>query len=153
MCCSAVPLLDKVYNCKCVSLFVLQACGFEDQAAKHQTLLRSSSEPSQPTFQSTHTPDHVRTAGRRSTEENTPEQGQTNTDHCTDTHDDTQTHSTPEVTHTPQKPVGRGTVVKDKAQVTHVENEAKKDANMEPVEREESTGILRWVVLPVQTRE
>ncbi len=138
--------------------------------AKHQILSRSSSEPGQPTFRSTHAPDHIRTADRCHTEENTLEQDQTNTDHLadhyTDTHanDDAQTQSaaTAEVTRRhKQRPSGRDTVIKDSVQLTEgqvsVENETndhrledeegdkKKDTNMEPMEREETTDALRWV--------
>lgn len=144
-------------------LFVLQACEFQDQTTKHQILSRSSSEPSQPTFQSTHTPDHIRTGDECHTGENTPEHDQADTDHHADTNTShnaqTQTKVTSEVTHTQQKPTGRDTVIKDK---TWVENKAKdptsegketdnkKDTNMEPVEREEeSTDTVRWDILAI----
>ncbi|XP_044061161.1 MORC family CW-type zinc finger protein 3 isoform X2 [Siniperca chuatsi] len=127
----------------------LEVCRFQDQ--EHHIFSRSSSEPSQPTFQSTHTPGRIRTADRCHTEENTLEQDETNTDHLadyyTDTHDDAQTHGmvTAEVTHKQQKPIGRDTVIRDKTQVTEeqvlVENETNdhrdKDTNMELMEREE----------------
>ncbi|XP_042349543.1 MORC family CW-type zinc finger protein 3 [Plectropomus leopardus] len=103
----------------------LEVCGVQGQAAKHQILSRSTSEPSQPTFQSTHTPEHTSTAGQRHTEENTQQHDQTNTDHptenVTDTLDDAQTQSTVTAGDTQQRPVGRGTVIKDHT-VTHVEN-------------------------------
>lgn len=152
-------------------LFVLQVCAFQDQVSPHQILSRSSSEPSQPTFESTHTPDHIRTADQCHTKEIALEQDQTNTDqledYYTETHanDDAQTQSTvrAEVAHTQQKSDRRDTVIKDKAQVTveqvHVENETndhglegeesdkRKDTNMEPVEREENTNKIRWGML------
>ncbi|XP_051275480.1 MORC family CW-type zinc finger protein 3 [Dicentrarchus labrax] len=116
----------------------LEVCAFQDQVTKHQILSRSSSEPSQPTFQTTHTPHHMRTADQCLTE--------TNTDYYKDTH--TNDDSTAEVTHTQQKLTERDTVIKDKTQV-HVENETNdhsldsekrnrnKDTNMEPMERGE----------------
>ncbi|XP_070769276.1 MORC family CW-type zinc finger protein 3 [Enoplosus armatus] len=126
----------------------LEVCAFQDQVAKRQVLSRSSSEPSQPTFQSTHTPDHIRTA-----EENTLEDETAGdlADYYTHTNDDAQTQSAvaAEVTHTKQKLVGRDTVIKDTEGQVHVENEThdlqpeekerdkKKDSDMEPMEREE----------------
>ncbi|XP_034739098.1 MORC family CW-type zinc finger protein 3 isoform X1 [Etheostoma cragini] len=112
----------------------LEVCKFQNKVAEHQILSRSSSEPSQPTFQHTHMPDHKRTAGRCHTEENSPEQ--TSTDHLayhhTDTHIDDDAHR---VSHTPQKAVKRGTVIKDKTQVTHEENETN-DLSLEDKERD-----------------
>lgn len=136
-------------------MFVLQ-----NEVAEHQILSRSSSEPSQSTFQHTHTPDHIRTAGRCHTEENTPEQ--TGPDHLAYHHTDTDVYDDAHgVTHMQQKPLKRATVIKDKTQVIHVENETndhrledkerdkKKDTNMKPLEREENTYTLRWVMLHV----
>ncbi|XP_068571017.1 MORC family CW-type zinc finger protein 3 isoform X1 [Cebidichthys violaceus] len=113
----------------------LEVCEFQDQAAKHNILSRSSSEPSWPTFQT----------GRCHTDGDVLEPDRTSTDHLTDAHvhDDAQTQSTvtAEVTHTQQTRAGRGTAI----EVTHVENETidtrgedkEGDKNMEPVEREE----------------
>ncbi|XP_059201447.1 MORC family CW-type zinc finger protein 3 [Centropristis striata] len=119
----------------------LEVQEFQDQQDKHQILSRSSSEPSQPTFQSTHSPDH--------TEENTHDQ----TDADTNIFDDVQTQTAlpAEVTHTQQKPVGRGTVIKDKTQVeheanyhTHQDEERDKNTTTATVEREEDIGLLRF---------
>ncbi|XP_071313759.1 MORC family CW-type zinc finger protein 3 isoform X2 [Trachinotus anak] len=119
----------------------LEVCEFQDRAAKHQILSRSSSEPSQPTFQSTHTSE------RWHTEENTPEHDETNTDHLTDTHmnDEAQTHNRV----TAGRSVRRDTVIRDETEITqgqvHEGNEANshnlegKDADVEPVEREEQS--------------
>ncbi|XP_049897515.1 MORC family CW-type zinc finger protein 3 isoform X1 [Epinephelus moara] len=134
----------------------LEVCEFKDQADKHQILSRSSSEPSQPTFQSTYTPERIRRAGRHHTEENTQEQDQTNIDHLADAdtvthmHDDAPVQSTvtADDTHRQQRPVGKGTVIKDQAQVTHVENETsdhrlqEKDTNMESAETEEDNADM-----------
>lgn len=104
-------------------MFLSQVSEFQDQPIQHQILSRSSSEPSQPTFQSTHTPDDTRAAGQRTqhTEETPAERDPTDTDpladYYTDTHDDVQTQSTV-IQH---RPVGRGTVIKDKTQVTQSE--------------------------------
>ncbi|XP_039975066.1 MORC family CW-type zinc finger protein 3 isoform X2 [Xiphias gladius] len=135
----------------------LEVCVAKGQVAKPQILSRSSSEPSQPTFRSTHSPDG------RHTEENTPEHGQTNTDHLGDHHAGThtndkaltQTRVTAEFTQTQQEPAGRDVVIKDESGTAHwqvhVENEShsqslegeetdkKKDTDMEPVEREEES--------------
>ncbi|XP_029298191.1 MORC family CW-type zinc finger protein 4 isoform X2 [Cottoperca gobio] len=125
----------------------LEVYKYQEREAQHHILSRSSSEP----IQSTHTPDRMRTAGRCHTEENPLEQDHTSTlaDHYTDTHiydDDAQTQSkvTAEATRAQQKPVRRGSVIKDASQVAYGENETddhrledeERDTNMEPVERE-----------------
>lgn len=136
-------------------LFMFQV--FQEQMAKHQILSRSSSEPSQPTFQSTHTPDHTVAVDRYHIEENTQEHDQMNTD--MQANDDAEIGSK-EVTQ--DKPVGRDTVIKDKTLITHgqvhVENDTNvsledkecdktKDTNMEPMERDgKSTDTLRWAM-------
>lgn len=140
---------------------MLQECEFQDQGTKHQILSRSSSEPSQPTFQSTHTPDHIRTGAGCHTGENTPEHDKTNTGHHTDTNTncDAQTQTKVTATQVQLKLAGRDMVIKDK---TWVENEIKvptaegkdtdnkEDTNVEPVEREEdSTDAVRWGLLTV----
>ncbi|XP_054452996.1 MORC family CW-type zinc finger protein 3 isoform X2 [Anoplopoma fimbria] len=122
----------------------LEVCEFQDQTTKHQILSRSSSEPSWPTFR----------AGERQTEEDSLDR--TSTDHLTDTHlhDDAQTQSrvTDEVTHTQQNAAGRATVIEERTQVRHGENQTidnrgedeQRNTNMEPVERgKESTDTLR----------
>ncbi|XP_010730438.3 MORC family CW-type zinc finger protein 3 [Larimichthys crocea] len=127
----------------------LEVCVFQDQNPKHQILLRSSSEPSQPTFQST--PQHMRAADGSHAEENTLEKDQMHTDqqadYYTDTraHDDAQKESmAAEVTHIRQKLVERDTVIKDKTHM-HVENETsdhrqeEEDATKQPLEREEGS--------------
>ncbi|XP_023263071.1 MORC family CW-type zinc finger protein 3-like [Seriola lalandi dorsalis] len=135
----------------------LEVCEFQDQVAKHQILSRSSSEPSQPTFQSTRTPD------RWHAEENTLEHDQTNTDHCADDHADTHTNDnvqtqnrvTGEVARSQRKPSGRDTVIRDKTGITQgllqLENETnsqtfegtekdkQKDTDVEPFEKEEES--------------
>ncbi|XP_028444688.1 MORC family CW-type zinc finger protein 3 [Perca flavescens] len=125
----------------------------ENEVAEHQILSRSSSEPSQPTFKHTYTPDHIRTPGRCHTEENAPEQ--TGTDHLAYHHTDTHVYDDAHgVTNTQLKPVKRATVIKDKTQVKHVENETndrrledkerdkKKDKNMKLLEKEENSYTL-----------
>lgn len=140
---------------------MLQVCQFQNQVAKHQTLSRSSSEPSQPTFQSPRTPN------RCHAEENTPEHDETDTDCHTDTNDDTETQdrTTAKVTH---RATRRDSFIKDKTQTSqgqeeHVENEANsqslegketdksKDTDVEPAEREEeSADMFRYVAcMPV----
>ncbi|XP_070692754.1 MORC family CW-type zinc finger protein 3 [Pempheris klunzingeri] len=142
----------------------LEVCSSQEQMAQHQSLSRSSSEPSQPTSQSTHTPDRRRTADQCRTKENTPEQHQTNTDQLadynTDTNDDTHTQSavTAEVTHTKQRSVWANVVLKDKTRVTEEqmrvkmqtyghrlggeERDKKENTSMEPEEREDRTNTL-----------
>lgn len=155
-------LIEKVATVHCSTLehtaylllFMLQACEFQEQVTKHQILSRSSSEPSQPTFQSTHTPDHIRIGDGCHAGENTPEHDKTNTGHHTDTNTncDAQTQTKVTATQAQQKLAGRDT--KDK---TWVENEIKvptsdgketdhkEDTNMDPVEREEdSADTVRW---------
>uniref|UniRef100_A0A4W6CA77 Zgc:152774 n=1 Tax=Lates calcarifer TaxID=8187 RepID=A0A4W6CA77_LATCA len=130
----------------------LEVCQFQNQVAKHQTLSRSSSEPSQPTFQSPRTPN------RCHAEENTPEHDETDTDCHTDTNDDTETQdrTTAKVTH---RATRRDSFIKDKTQTSqgqeeHVENEANsqslegketdksKDTDVEPAEREEESADM-----------
>ncbi|XP_026213180.1 MORC family CW-type zinc finger protein 3 isoform X2 [Anabas testudineus] len=130
----------------------LEACEFKDQVSKHHILSRSSSEPSQPTFQSAHTPDHIRTGDEDHTEEDTPEHDETNAEHNANTNCDaqTQTKVTAEVTKAKQqqKPAGRGMVIEDKAVVDDAAKDATsedeetddtKDTNIEPVQREEES--------------
>uniref|UniRef100_UPI0037E8ECEC MORC family CW-type zinc finger protein 3 n=1 Tax=Semicossyphus pulcher TaxID=241346 RepID=UPI0037E8ECEC len=124
----------------------LEVCAFKNEDAKPQILSRSSSEPSQPTFQSTPTPRRHRTADRYHAEENAPESDQTNADHpedcSTDTHaddDDAQTESpvTAEVT---QKPTERDGVLKNKTRATPGQEHGDKrrqEEHMEAMEREE----------------
>ncbi|KAM7389829.1 hypothetical protein PAMP_023783 [Pampus punctatissimus] len=109
----------------------LEVCNFQDQMAKHQILSRSSSEPSQPTYQSAHTPDHTTAVDRCHIEDNTQQHNQTNTN--TQAHDDLQTGHT---------------VIKDKTLSTHdtdaesledKESDKTKDTNMEPMERDEKS--------------
>lgn len=122
-------------------LFVLQTYDLKGQMTRHQSLSRSSSETSQPTFESTHTPDRNRSADRCHTEENTPEHDQTNTDHD----EQTQNSVADQITHTQNKAVGRDAHDEAKVEVYKVKaRDNKKDANMEPVEREEeSTDLVR----------
>ncbi|KAF3693959.1 MORC family CW-type zinc finger protein 3 Nuclear matrix protein 2 [Channa argus] len=125
-------------------LFVLQSCQFQDPVPKHQIISRSSSEPSQPTFASTHTPDLIGTGDQCHTEEDTPEHDQTYTDHHTDTNqsihtDDeeyTQNRVKAEVTHTQQGREGGDVNIKDK---TQVENEAE-DPGFEGEETDNNKG-------------
>ncbi|XP_042275013.1 MORC family CW-type zinc finger protein 3 [Thunnus maccoyii] len=135
----------------------LEVCEFQEQMTKHQILSRSSSEPSQPTFQSTHTPDHTAAVDQCHIEENTQEHDQTNTD--TEANDDAQTGSKVTAEVTQDKPVGRDTVIKDKTLITHgqvhsendknaqsledKETNKTKDTNMAPMERDgKSTGTI-----------
>ncbi|XP_069027513.1 MORC family CW-type zinc finger protein 3 [Embiotoca jacksoni] len=133
----------------------LQVCDFQGQVPKHQILARSSSEPIQPTSQSTHTPEHTTTVSQCHTEEHE----ETNTDHFTDDHADTHANgdakkrSVTDVTHTVEKRAGRDTVIKDKNEITRgltlVENETNdqwiedeesnktKDTNMGTMEKED----------------
>uniref|UniRef100_A0AAQ5Y9L0 CW-type domain-containing protein n=1 Tax=Amphiprion ocellaris TaxID=80972 RepID=A0AAQ5Y9L0_AMPOC len=108
----------------------LEVCEFQEPVTKHQGLSRSSSEPVQPTFQDTNTPEHATTILRRHTEDKTLKHVETNadrlTDHCRDTHtNDAQTQS---VTNTEEKPAGSYKSIKDKNETTAgqmlVENEA-----------------------------
>ncbi|KAI9526720.1 hypothetical protein NQZ68_036513 [Dissostichus eleginoides] len=129
----------------------LEVSEFQDQSLQHQILSRSSSEPSQPTFQSTHTPDDTRAAGQRTrhTEETPAERDPTGTDpladYYTDTHDDVQTQSTV----IQRRPVGRGTVIKDKTQVTQSEThdlrlrDKESPLNMEKREEEPTLSLKR----------
>ncbi|XP_067374151.1 MORC family CW-type zinc finger protein 3 [Channa argus] len=122
----------------------LESCQFQDPVPKHQIISRSSSEPSQPTFASTHTPDLIGTGDQCHTEEDTPEHDQTYTDHHTDTNqsihtDDeeyTQNRVKAEVTHTQQGREGGDVNIKDK---TQVENEAE-DPGFEGEETDNNKG-------------
>ncbi|KAK5864732.1 hypothetical protein PBY51_015950 [Eleginops maclovinus] len=98
----------------------LEVSECQDQSSLHQILSRCSSEPSQPTFQSTHTPDHIRAAGQRHTEENPAERDQTSSDHQADCYTDTHVHDDAQTQSTviQHRPDGRGTVIKDKTQLT-----------------------------------
>ncbi|KAM7000630.1 MORC family CW-type zinc finger protein 3 [Tautogolabrus adspersus] len=127
----------------------LEVCGFQDQGVKCQILSRSSSEPSQPTFQTTHAPPRKRSADRCHMEEITPEPDHSNSDQLTDYHTDTQTHGgnektqssvTAEASRTGQKPAGA--VIKYQNQAapreTHEgERYEEADTNMEETERED----------------
>lgn len=134
-------------------MFLFQVCEYKEQMDKHQVLSRSSSEPSQPTFQSTHSPDRTAEVNRSHIEEHTQDHGQTNID--TQANNDA---PTAEVTQ--GKPIGRETVIKDKALITHVENDKKaqsledkqsnktKHTNMEPMQRDgKSIETFRWVMM------
>lgn len=102
----------------------------EDQGAKHQILSRSSSEPSQPTFQPT------RTRNRWHTEGNTPEHDGTDTELCEDDHADTHWNDdeeTEDARCTQEKPAGRDTVIRDNTDAERPERE----------EEEESTDVIR----------
>nr|XP_020500949.1 MORC family CW-type zinc finger protein 3-like [Labrus bergylta] len=129
----------------------LEVCGFQDQGVKCQILSRSSSEPSQPTFQTTHTQTRKRRADRCHTEEITPEPDQTNSDQMTDCHTETQTHGgnektqgsvTAEASSPRQKAAGADTVFKYQNQATpgeshDEENDEETDTNMEETERDD----------------
>ncbi|KAM7417571.1 hypothetical protein PAMA_017284 [Pampus argenteus] len=97
--------------------------------AKHQILSRSSSEPSQPTYQSAHTPDHTTAVDRCRIDDNTHDQ--TNTD--TQTHDDAQTG------HTVNKDKTLSTHDTDVQSLKDKESDETKDTNTEPMEREEKS--------------
>ncbi|KAM3612102.1 uncharacterized protein V6R79_002612 [Siganus canaliculatus] len=77
----------------------VEVCDFQGRAAKHETLSRSSSKPSKPTFHSTLSR-HTRTTYRFHSEENTLEPDKKITEHegddysDTDTNNDAQTAST-----------------------------------------------------------
>ncbi|XP_062281002.1 MORC family CW-type zinc finger protein 3 [Scomber scombrus] len=119
----------------------LEVCEYKEQMDKHQVLSRSSSEPSQPTFQSTYSPDRTAEVDRCHIEEHTQDHSQTNID--TQANDDAPTAGV-----TQGKPIGRETVIKDKTLITHVENDKKaqsleykqssktKQTNMEPMQRD-----------------
>ncbi|XP_074530616.1 MORC family CW-type zinc finger protein 3 [Halichoeres trimaculatus] len=105
-----------------------EVCTAQDREAKHQTLSRCSSEPSQ----STHTPQHQRTTERRHTEENTLKPDETDTDlradYLTDAHtggDTTMTQSTAtdEISHTQQEPARKETVIKTKDRPKQAQDE------------------------------
>lgn len=123
-------------------------CVSQDQGAKHQILSRSSSEPSQPTFQS------KRTRNRWHTEGNRPEHDETDTELGED--DDADTHwdgddETEDERCTQEKPAGRGTAVRGSLGTTPtqepVENQTHSQTlDTEREEEEESTDTLRWVL-------
>lgn len=136
-----------------IGCFVFQVCEYKEQLDKHQVLSRSSSEPSQPTYQSTHSPDHTAEIERCHIGEHTQNCSQTNTD--TQAKDDA---PTAEVTQ--DMPIGRDTVIKDKTLIMHVGNDKKaqsledkqsnktKHTYMEPVERDgKNTDTFRWATM------
>ncbi|XP_041653741.1 MORC family CW-type zinc finger protein 3 [Cheilinus undulatus] len=123
----------------------LEVCGSQDNEAKHQILARSSSEPSQSSYQPTHTSCLRRTSDRCPTEENTPQSDQTSTDHLEDYRTDsdnekTQSSAIAEVTG--QKTAETNTVIQDKNQARPKEDHDEErdeveDTNMEEADNED----------------
>lgn len=126
-------------------LAVLQVCALQDPAAKHQTLSRSSSEPSQ----------RVGSADQCLAEENNGDQTSTDDpgDNHTDTHanEDAREQNAASATHVRWESTGRDAVIKDVTQGQEetetsgqkCEDEEKKDKSAEPTERERGRPTLR----------
>ncbi|XP_008278558.1 MORC family CW-type zinc finger protein 3 [Stegastes partitus] len=96
----------------------LEVCDFQEPVAKHHNLSRSSSEPVQPTFQSTHTPERTTARIQHDTEDETLRHVETDTDHLADHHADTSDAQTQSVTNTEEKPVGSNMAIKDRNETT-----------------------------------
>lgn len=127
-----------------------QVCTSQDRGAKHQTLSRCSSEPSQPT----HTPQHQRTTSRRHTEGNSLEPDESNTDlraDLTETNTEgdttaTQGQATDEVSHPPQEPTRKDSVIKTKTGPERSQD-GERDKERDMGTEEENPNLLRWGML------
>ncbi|XP_071371264.1 MORC family CW-type zinc finger protein 3 [Centroberyx affinis] len=118
----------------------LEVGEFQDIETKHQLLSRSSSEPSQPTFQPSPTADHTLTRDRSHTheEEDPHTRDQTHTDRLSDDHADTHMGDdemlAAEVTHTQERDTGKDTDIQEQAEIVpekgqkHVGNDTNTDA-------------------------